>query len=84
MLFQVGIEFNVKMEIKPRNISGVILAVHGKKDYFVLEMINGMLQATVDNGKRPFKTIFKKDSIYSLCDGEWHSIQGKYTLSQYY
>ncbi|CAH0547112.1 unnamed protein product [Brassicogethes aeneus] len=72
--FKVGIEFDVKMDIKPRDVSGVILAVHGKKDYFVIELIDGVLQATVDNGKKPFKA-FSKTSKYHLCDGNWHSIQ---------
>ncbi|CAH1963974.1 unnamed protein product [Acanthoscelides obtectus] len=76
--FKVGEVFNLKMDIKPRVISGVLAAAHGKKDYYVLELHNGHLQLTVENGKGPVTASFTADSPdhkYHLCDGQWHTIQ---------
>lgn len=67
--------------IKPRFVSGVILSVHGKKDYLLLQMVDGAITFIVDNGKGPtvstFAPPFNKNDF---CNGEWHSIHGKWTL----
>lgn len=75
--FRVGLEIDIKMEIKPRNVSGLLISVHGKKDYLVLEMVNGTIRLTVENGKGPISTSFQPNNPYYFCDGQWHSIQGK-------
>lgn len=72
----VGNDFKIKMDIKPRNIAGLILTVHGKRDYLVLEMVNGGIRFTVDNGRGPIVTSFSPDRTDYLCDGQWHTIQG--------
>lgn len=74
--YVVGDDINIKMDIKPRNITGLILAVHGKRDYLVLEMVNGAIRFTVENGRGPIVTTFSPDRTHYLCDGEWHMIQG--------
>ncbi|KAB0790802.1 hypothetical protein PPYR_15312 [Photinus pyralis] len=73
--FKVGLEIDIKMEIKPRNISGLLISVHGKRDYLVLEMVDGVIKLTVENGKGPIYTSFKPDKPHYFCDGQWHSIQ---------
>ena len=75
--YKVGLEIDIKLDIKPRNITGLLVAVHGKKDYLVLEMINGLIRFTVDNGKGAITTSYEPDKKHYFCDGEWHSIQGK-------
>ncbi|KAK4877517.1 hypothetical protein RN001_010023 [Aquatica leii] len=73
--FKVGLEIDIKMEIKPRNISGLLLSVHGKKDYLVLEMVDGVIKLTVENGKGAISTSFQPDKPHYFCDGQWHNIQ---------
>ena len=65
------------MDIKPRSTSGVLLAVHGKRDYLLLQMVDGVIKFTVDNGKGPITSSFKppKDE-FLFCDGNWHQIHG--------
>ncbi|KAL0280200.1 UNVERIFIED_CONTAM: hypothetical protein PYX00_001570 [Menopon gallinae] len=72
--FRVGTNIDIKMDIKPRFTSGVLLAVHGKKDYLVLQMVDGVIKFTVDNGKGPFTSAFKAKDEFFFCDGKWHSI----------
>lgn len=74
--FKVGFEIDIKMDIKPRNVSGLILAVQGKRDYLVLEMLNGVIRLTVENGKGAMTTAFQPDKPHYFCDGQWHNIQG--------
>lgn len=66
------------MQIKPRSTSGVLLAVHGKKDYLFLQMVNGVIEFTVDNGRGPFTSAYKPGDEYFFCDGRWHFIHGKW------
>ncbi|KAF5306067.1 hypothetical protein FQA39_LY09045 [Lamprigera yunnana] len=73
--FKVGLEIDVKMEIKPRNVSGLLLSVHGKKDYLVLEMVDGIIRLTVENGKGAISTSFQPSKPHYFCDGQWHNIQ---------
>ena len=42
--FRVGIDFDVSMMIKPRNISGLLLAVRGRRDSAILQMVDGAIQ----------------------------------------
>ncbi|KAI5729364.1 hypothetical protein M8J76_001799 [Diaphorina citri] len=72
--FRVGREMELKMDVKPRNISGLLLSVHSKKDYFILQMIDGSVKATVDNGKGPISAIYTPSDPYFFCDGQWHTI----------
>ncbi|XP_061719203.1 laminin subunit alpha-like [Cydia pomonella] len=73
--FRVGISLSVSMEIKPRNTTGLLLAVHGKKDYLVLELLENEVVVNVENGKGEFHASYKLAEPTSLCDGNWHKIQ---------
>jgi laminin, alpha 3/5 len=78
--FRVFQRFKITLKIKPRTSTGLILAVHGRRDYLVLQMINGTIKFTVDNGKGALSSSFTKDP-YDLCDGDWHTIQGEKNLA---
>jgi len=73
--FMVGRNIKMSMSIKPRHPSGILVAVHGDIDYMVLQMINGTIRFTVDNGKGELYSSFSKQP-YDLCDGQWHTIRG--------
>ena len=36
--FRVGLDFDITMWIKPRNISGLLLGVKGRRDYVILQV----------------------------------------------
>lgn len=65
------------MEIRPRNSTGLLLSVHGKKDYLVLELLENEVVANVENGNGPFRASFSLGNKFELCDGNWHKIHGK-------
>lgn len=71
--FRVGSDLTISMDIKPRNLTGVLTSVHGKKSFFIVEMIEGKVHFTVDSGDGPRSAIFNPDSDQSLCDGNWHT-----------
>ncbi|XP_023237076.1 laminin subunit alpha-like [Centruroides sculpturatus] len=73
--FNVGKQISVSMKIKPRKTSGVLMAVHGSKDYLVVQMIDGMVKFTVDDGGGPYSAVYNPPSENYLCDGDWHSIR---------
>lgn len=77
--FRVGANIDIKMHIKPRFVSGVLLSVHGRKDYLLLQMVDGAISFTVDNGRGPISSTFKPpdNNKYYFCDGNWHFIHGK-------
>uniref|UniRef100_A0A8D8UVI4 Laminin subunit alpha n=1 Tax=Cacopsylla melanoneura TaxID=428564 RepID=A0A8D8UVI4_9HEMI len=72
--FRVGATLEVTMDVKPRHTSGVLMSVHGKKDYFVIQMLDGSVKATVENGKGAFSALFSPPNQYYFCDGQWHKI----------
>ena len=75
--FRMGIDFDVSMMIKPRNITGLLLAVRGRRDMAILKMVDGAIQFMVDNGRGPISATFKPEDPYQFCNGEWHEIHGK-------
>ncbi len=75
--FRVGLDFDVTMQVKPRNVSGILLAIQGKRgDYLILQLIDGTLVFTVDNGRGPISAKFKPQDDFQFCDGRWHDIHG--------
>ncbi len=64
------------MDIKPRNLSGILMAVHAKKDYMILQMVDGAIKFTVENGNGPVTAVFQPAFPAQFCDGHWHNIQG--------
>lgn len=76
----MGRRFDIVMEIKPRSLSGLLLAVHSPDAFFVLEMDNGEVKMTIDIGSGDITATYKPNDPYLLCDGNWHKIACKYFL----
>ncbi|CRK95483.1 CLUMA_CG008952, isoform A [Clunio marinus] len=72
--FRVGSDLTISMDIKPRNLTGVLTSVHGKKSFFIVEMINGDIHFSVDSNDGPRSAIFVPDADRTLCDGNWHTV----------
>lgn len=72
--FKVGIETTISFDIKPRTLNGLLLSVHGKKAMFALQLINGTINFTVDNGGGPITAVFHPEANKTFCDGEWHTV----------
>ncbi|XP_059055423.1 laminin subunit alpha [Achroia grisella] len=72
--YNVGNEIAVSMDVKPRNTTGLLFSVHGRRDYMIIELLENEVVAKVDNGKGPFQATFKLGNKFSLCDGKWHKI----------
>jgi len=72
--FRVGLDFDITMSIKPRNITGLLLGIQGRRDYLILQMVDGTMTFTVDNGRGPITAIFKPNDRFNFCDGKWHEI----------
>lgn len=75
--FRVGYEIDLSLEIKPRYTSGILVAVHGTKDYLLLQMVDGTVKFTVDNGLGPITVEYKPAQPQDVCNGQWIRIQGK-------
>jgi len=71
--FRVGERIKIDMRIRPRSKSGVLMSVSAKLDFLILQMVDGAIKFTVDNGGGPFSVT--KEPGKQLCDGEWHTIQ---------
>ncbi|XP_053667229.1 laminin subunit alpha [Anopheles marshallii] len=72
--FKVGNELTVSMDIRPRASSGLLMSVHGRKSYFVLEMINGTISLAVNNGDEPYVATYTPLPEENLCDGQWRTV----------
>ena len=72
--FMVGLDFDITMMIKPRNLTGILAAVKGRRDYLLLHMVDGAIQFEVDNGRGPIVATFKPNNEFEFCNGKWHEI----------
>ncbi|XP_071835637.1 laminin subunit alpha-like isoform X2 [Apostichopus japonicus] len=75
--FRVGFSLEISFEIKPRKNSGTLFSVQNPDmDFMSLEMREGELILTIENGGGEFVATFSPDEgRFSLCDGEWHIIK---------
>lgn len=72
--FKVGTDMTIELEIKPRTMSGLLLSVHGKRAFLILQLINGTLNFAVDNGDGPIVATFSLEQNEKFCDGKWRKI----------
>ena len=72
--FMVGLDFNITMMIKPRNLTGNLATVKGRRDYLLLNMVNGAIQFEINNGHGPIVTTFTPNNEFVFCNGQWHEI----------
>lgn len=63
-----------QFDIKPRTTDGLLLSVQGKKAYLIIQLINGTINFTVDNGDGPIVAIFKPEKGVNFCDGQWRTV----------
>ena len=76
--YRIGLDEEIAMDIKPRALDGILFAVHGRKDFLLLEMVNGTVRLVVDNGLGHLVSEYiPPGGPHTLCDGKWHHIQGK-------
>jgi laminin alpha 3/5 len=79
--YSVPLDLVIQIEVKPRIVNGVILSVysHGSGlpggDYVVLQMVNGNVVFTMDNGHGEVTAIYSPPAKNELCDGNWHTIR---------
>lgn len=73
--FKVGLDLAISMDIKPRTMNGLLLSVHGKKALLLLQLINGTITFTVNNGEGDIVAVFEPEENQNFCDGEWHNIK---------
>ena len=71
--FKVGVKFEIDMKIKPKNTSGILVAVDGY-EFLSLYMVNGSIKFSTNNGGGPFTAVFKPDG-YELTNGQWHEVR---------
>lgn len=59
------------------------MSVHGRKDFILLQLNEGMLELKVDNGKGIIVAQVNMSNPYQICDGEWHTIESKFVFCFY-
>ena len=62
------------MEIKPRTKNAVLVSV-GVLEFLNLQLINGSIKFSVDNGAGVESVIYEPPQGTSLCDGHWHQVK---------
>jgi len=72
--FVLGQSLSIELEMKPRTKNAVLLSV-GVLEYLTLQIINGTIKFSVDNGAGVESVIFDPPTSSAICDGHWHQIK---------
>ncbi|XP_049913643.1 laminin subunit alpha-4 [Epinephelus moara] len=70
--FNLGLRFELVMEVRPRVASGVLLHVRSAEGYFTMYIHQGAVVVVVNDGSHEFFT--KVSPRQGLCAGNWHRI----------
>jgi len=74
--FKVGLDLDITLQVKPRSLSGILLSVVSPRgDYLMLQMVDGEIIFSVENGEGEIVTRFTPSAENEICNGQWHSIQ---------
>jgi len=78
--FSVPLDLDITLQVRPRTLSGVLLSVfnsdHGG-EYLVLQMVDGDVIFSMDNGRGDVSTTYVPLAKNELCNGAWHTIIAK-------
>ncbi|XP_074640335.1 laminin subunit alpha-like [Tubulanus polymorphus] len=75
--FKVGLDRRFILRIRPRSMDGILLSVSSQRgDYLIMQMVNGELIFSVDNGNEEITAKYIPPINGGLCDGKWHEIIG--------
>lgn len=72
--FTADKKFHFELHIKPRVKNAVLLSV-GVVEYVNLQLVNGSVKLTVDDGAGPTTIIYNPPQGTLICDGNWHKIK---------
>lgn len=72
--FVVGQSFSFELEVKPRTKNAVLLSV-GVLEFLTLQILNGTVKFSVDNGAGIESVIYEPAINNLICDGHWHHIK---------
>uniref|UniRef100_A0A1B0DIX0 Laminin G domain-containing protein n=1 Tax=Phlebotomus papatasi TaxID=29031 RepID=A0A1B0DIX0_PHLPP len=72
--FRVGSDMTISMDIKPRTQDGLLLSVHGRRAFMIVQLVKGNISFVVDNGDGPFEAVFNPEPNENFCDGEWRTV----------
>uniref|UniRef100_A0A665WFV9 Laminin, alpha 4 n=1 Tax=Echeneis naucrates TaxID=173247 RepID=A0A665WFV9_ECHNA len=70
--FDLGLNFELVMEVRPRVASGVLMYVRTKEGFFTMYTHQGVVVVLVNDGTHEFFT--KVSPRQGLCAGNWHRI----------
>merc|ERR1719481_2570701 len=63
----------MSMAVRPRTNNGVIMSVHGRRDFLMLQMRNGVVELSADNGGGIIRATIEPPTQHYFCNGEWHN-----------
>lgn len=70
--FELGLRFELVVEVRPRVASAVLLHVRAAEGYFIMYIHQGAVVVLVNDGTQKFST--KVSPSQGVCDGAWHRI----------
>uniref|UniRef100_A0A673AZT4 Laminin, alpha 4 n=1 Tax=Sphaeramia orbicularis TaxID=375764 RepID=A0A673AZT4_9TELE len=70
--FDLGLKFELEMELRPRVASGLLLHVSAVEGYFTMYIHEGAVVVLVNDGTHEFFT--KVSPAQGLCSGSWHRV----------
>uniref|UniRef100_A0AAY4DW82 Basement membrane-specific heparan sulfate proteoglycan core protein n=1 Tax=Denticeps clupeoides TaxID=299321 RepID=A0AAY4DW82_9TELE len=72
--YKVGLEVLVELEFRTSKSSGVLLGVSSQTGGMGIEIHNGKLLFSADNGAGRFTATYVPAEEAGLCDGQWHKV----------
>ncbi|XP_014252287.1 laminin subunit alpha [Cimex lectularius] len=75
--YYVGKGVNLRMSIRPRVYSGVLLSVRSKSDYLIVALENGVVVVKIKTSKSKSISVDYKmpnEEPAYICNGKWHNI----------
>ncbi|XP_053105976.1 laminin subunit alpha-1 isoform X2 [Hemicordylus capensis] len=74
--YKVRSDVNITLEFRTTAVNGVLLGISSAKvDAIGLEIVNGKVLFSVNNGAGRIRTTYEPKGPTSLCDGQWHKLQ---------
>uniref|UniRef100_A0A8D2L172 Laminin subunit alpha-1 n=1 Tax=Varanus komodoensis TaxID=61221 RepID=A0A8D2L172_VARKO len=74
--YKVRSDMNVTFEFRTTVANGILLGISSAKvDAVGLELVNGKVLFSVNNGAGRITATYEPKGMASLCDGQWHKLQ---------
>ena len=73
--FDGGLIVIFAFDIRTEARNGLVIFIHGKQSYFLIQFVDGALHAEFNDGYVHNRLVYHRTASIKICDGSWNDVR---------